>query len=66
MTELRALLEERGIRNAVVIDDVFDDVPRPDELNDTDWTIFFDDLDENGRKILAAHYQGYEDAALEI
>ena len=41
MTELRALLAERGIRKAVVIDDVFDALPCPDELNEADWTIFF-------------------------
>ncbi|MVF23132.1 hypothetical protein EVC37_16140 [Methylocaldum sp. BRCS4] len=60
MTVLRNLLEERGIRKAVVIDDVFDAVPRPDELNDADWTIFFDDLGETGHKRLAEIYPQYE------
>ena len=62
MTELRALLEARGIRKAVVIDDVFDAVPRPDELNDSDWTIFFDDLGENGGRLLSGLHPGYDDA----
>ena len=65
MTELPKLLEESGIRKAVVIDDVFDAVPRPDDLADGDWSTFFDDLGEDGAKLLAESYPGYEDAALE-
>ena len=61
MTELRVLLEEREIRKAVIIDDVFDTVPRPEELNAEDWTIFFDDLGEDGGKLLADLHPGYED-----
>ena len=63
MTELAALLAENGIQKAVVIDDVFDTVPRPDELNEEDWTIFFDDLGEDGTKLLADLHPGYEDAS---
>ena len=63
MTELQNLLEERGIRKAVVIDDVFDAVPRPDELNKEDWPSFFDDLGEDGHNLLADLYPGYESAA---
>ena len=65
MTELPKILEENGIRKAVVIDDVFDAVPRPDDLADGDWSTFFDDLDEDGSKLLAELYPGYEDAELE-
>ena len=54
MTELKELLEARGIRKAVVIDDVFDAVPRAEELNDGDWSNFFDDLDEEGKELLKA------------
>ena len=61
--ELRKLLEDSGIRKAVVIDDVFDDVPRPDELDGGDWSNFFDDLGEDGHKFLADQYLGYEDAS---
>lgn len=61
--ELRKLLEDSGIRKAVVIDDVFDDVPRPDELDEGDWSNFFDDLGEDGHKFLADQYLGYEDAS---
>ena len=60
MTELRALLEKSEVRKAVVIDDVFDDAPRPDELNDGDWSNFFDDLGEAGNKLLSEVHAGYE------
>lgn len=65
MMELRKLLEDSGIRKAVVIDDVFDDVPRPDELDEGDWSNFFDDLGEDGHKFLADQYLGYKDASLD-
>ena len=61
MTDLRALLDERGIRKAVVIDDVFDDAPRPDELDDGDWSTFFDDLGEEDREQLAGLFPDFED-----
>ena len=61
--ELSKLLEESGIRNAVVIDDVFDAVPRPDELDEADWSIFFDDLGPDGAKLLTELYPGYEDTS---
>lgn len=60
MTDLRTLLEQRGIRRAVVIDDVFDDVPRPDELAAESWSTFFDDLGENGHVQLSKLYPPYE------
>ena len=62
MIELPKLLQDRGIKNAVVIDDAFDILPRPYELNNDDWSIFFDDLSETGHKFLATRYPGYEDA----
>ena len=65
MTELPKLLEENGIRKVVVIDDVFDVVPRPNDLADGDWATFFDDLGEDGSRLLAGLYPGYEDAELE-
>lgn len=62
MTELRALLEERQIRKAVVIDDVFDDAPRPDELDQGDWATFFDDLGDDGRDRLKQLFPGFDNA----
>ena len=63
MTALQNLLKKSGIGKAIVIDDVFDAVPRPDELNEADWSIFFDDLGEDGHDFLADLYPGYEDAS---
>lgn len=63
MTELKGLLKARGIRKAVVIDDVFDAVPRPEEFNDGDWSNFFDDLGKDGNELLKTLYEGYEDAS---
>ena len=65
MVELKDLLGEQGIARAVVIDDVFDAVPRPDELNDGDWSNFFDDLGDVGSKQLSELYQGYEEEPVE-
>lgn len=63
MTDLRALLEERGIRRTVVIDDVFDEAPRPDELDEGDWANFFDDLGEDGNALLSGLYAAYDHTA---
>jgi hypothetical protein len=61
MTDLRALLTEKGIQKAVIIDDVYDAVPRPDELSEEDWPVFFDDLGEEGHKLLGKIFPAYED-----
>ncbi len=61
MTELRELLAEKGVQKVVIIDDVFDDEPRPEELNDGDWTIFFDDLQEKEHELLSELYNKYKD-----
>ena len=63
MTELVALLEGAGVRKAVVIDDVFDEEPHADELSDESWTIFFDDLSEDGHKLLSGLYSGYDETS---
>ena len=65
MTELRALLEDSGIRKAAVIDDVYDEAPRPDELYEGDWLNFFDDLGEAGNALLLKLYPAYEDTQLD-
>lgn len=60
MRELRTLLETMGIRNVVVIDDVYDETPRPYELDDGDWANFFDDLGDAGNELLSELYIEYE------
>ena len=65
MTALKDLLAARRITRAVVIDDVFDAVPRPDELNDGDWSNFFDDLGDAGHELLKESHDGYEEESAE-
>lgn len=60
MTNLQTLLEEKGIRKAVVIDDVFDNVPQPDEIDEGDWSTFFDDLTEEDHRKISDLYPKYE------
>ena len=51
MTDLAKLLDDTGIQNAVIIDDVFDDMPLGG-IDPEDWAIFLDDLTpEDERKI---------------
>lgn len=65
MTDLKELLATQGITRAIVIDDVFDAVPHPDELNDGDWTSFFDDLGDAGNDLLKELYDGYDETSAE-
>jgi len=60
MTKLLTLLNKRGIKKAVVIDDVFDDAPRPDELNDDDWSTFFDDLATEEQEKISEWFPAYD------
>ena len=60
MTELRKVLEESGVRSAVVIDDVFDEVPRSTELTNDEWSVFFDDLSDQDKRLLVEIYPQYE------
>lgn len=60
MTVLRTLLAQQGVTRAVVIDDVFDEVPRPDELAAESWSTFFDDLGERDHLQLGQLYPAYE------
>jgi len=61
MTDLKTILEEKGIRKAVVIDDAFDETPQPDDLDDGDWSTFLDDLTEQDRERLSRIYPKFED-----
>lgn len=60
MTNLQTFLKEKGINRAVIIDDAFDDLPRPDELDEKDWSRFFEDLTAEDILQLEALYPGYE------
>ena len=59
MMELRTLLERKGIRTVVIIDDVYDEAPRQDELSPENWSIFFDDLGEVDHGLLADIFPEY-------
>ena len=65
MTKLQALLEHRDIRKAIVIDDVYDEAPRPEELDEGEWTNFFDDLGEAGNALISGMYPAYENTKLD-
>ncbi|MFN0141478.1 MAG: hypothetical protein ACKVQW_15495 [Pyrinomonadaceae bacterium] len=65
MAEIQTLLEERQVRKAVIIDDVFDEYPRADEMNSEDWTLFFDDLSEEGDALLKSLFPDYESTPAE-
>lgn len=60
MTDLKRLLTEAGIRRAVVIDDVFDEIPQPNDLHDEDWSIVFDDLTDDDCRRLSDLYPEFE------
>ena len=64
MTELRKVLEESGVRSAVVIDDVFDEVPRSTDLTDEDWNVFIDDLNtaDEDKKLITEIFPRYDHA----
>lgn len=59
MRDLRHLLNDARIRTAVIIDDAFDIVPRPHELDDRSWSVFFDDIGEEGTDLLVNLYPNY-------
>ena len=61
MTSLQTLLEEKDIQKAVIINDAFDDVPQPDEIDEGDWSTFFDDLTEEDHKQFSDLYPKYEE-----
>lgn len=65
MAEIRELLQDRQVQKAVIIDDVFDEYPRPDELDAENWAVFFDDLGAEGSKTLEEFFPGYEETAPE-
>ena len=61
MKNLTTLLEEKNIRNAIVIDDVFDEAS-PANLDPEDWSNFFHDLSDETENLIAHNYPYYSDA----
>ena len=58
---LAALLDEKGIRRALIVDDAYDPLPRAEDLANVQqqWTFFFDDLTDDDRDILHEIHPGY-------
>ncbi len=58
---LTALLEEKGIRRALIVDDAYDPLPRAEDLANVQqqWTFFFDDLSDDDLSILREIHPGY-------
>ena len=65
MKDLRKLLKDTGIVRVIVIDDVFDDTPRPDEISEEGWTNFFDDIDNTTGTLLSELYADYETTSVD-
>jgi hypothetical protein len=59
VSDLPKLLADRGIKSAIIIDDAYDDVPRPSDVKDEAWTVFFDDLTDAEERALATLYAPY-------
>jgi hypothetical protein len=50
--QVRSLLKERRFTYAAIVDDAFDDRPRPGDIENAHWDRFFDDLkDEDEKKL---------------
>lgn len=59
---LAALLAEKGVRRALIVDDAYDPLPRAEDLADEgpQWAFFFDDLTEEDRDVLRAIEPNYD------
>lgn len=54
--QLKSLLKERRFAHAVIIDDAYDDRPRPGDIGSPQWDRFFDDLNTEDEARLSAAY----------
>lgn len=64
---LAALLEEKEIRRALIVDDAYDPLPRAEDLANVQqqWTIFFDDLTEDDRILLREIHPNFDNMGAE-
>lgn len=53
---VKALLQERQVTRAVIIDDAFDDRPRSGDVDDALWDRFFDDLVAEDETVIVQAY----------
>ena len=54
--QVKALLEQRHVTSTVIIDDAFDDYPRPGDVEDARWDRFFDDVAKEDEDEIAQRY----------
>lgn len=63
MNTLSALLSEKGIRTALIVDDTFDNIPLAADLAVLDrdeWTQFFDDLSQEDKTAISSSFPSFE------
>lgn len=60
IAEAKKLLKANGFERAVIIDDAFDPVPLPEDLEQQLWDTFFDDWTEEDEARLAQDYNGLD------
>ena len=65
MNNLPELLKKNNITKVVLIDDVFDEVPTPSDLEQEGWSNFFDDLGKDDHILLEKLYPPYKNDGIE-
>lgn len=65
MKELKELLEAKGIKSALVVDDAFDTIPLASDMaaDAEAWTRFFADIRESDHDVLQEVYYAYNDTS---
>ncbi|HXH42223.1 MAG TPA: hypothetical protein VNK51_00065 [Bradyrhizobium sp.] len=58
--QVKQLLAEQQFTIAAIVDDAFDDMPRPGDIPKALWDRFFDDLKDADHEKFAATYQEYD------
>ena len=60
---IESLLNENGIRNAIIVDDVLDSVPTANDLSsaEDEWSNFFDDVNDVDQATIAKYFPTYEE-----
>lgn len=69
MTDLAKFLDEKGIKKAIVIDDMFDQGPSQTDIIDDNWSIFFDELNEpanaSTEELISDNYHEYHNTDID-
>src|ERR1700678_1129652 len=54
--ELKGILSSEGVTSAAIIDDVFDETPTSEDIDDTSWNIFLDDQSDLEIDVIREQY----------